>query len=295
MSRTIKDIYDLAIAERSKRLELNEFKTTSKVSVLNAITWTVAAVIHSFETILDVFAIDISNTLSNRINGTPVYYVNALLQYQKGDSLIVREDGLAFGYANVDETKRIISQVAYTESSDDTNLDNKLILKVATGEKGNLQAISKEELVQINAYIKKMAFAGTRLEVISQQGDVLIPRLTIFHDGATAESELLDAIEAKLNEYIMNIPFDASIYVSDIVEGIKKIEHITDVYIDNDAIPEQGIYIASYNSDGILQAPEKIKRITRIASGFLKQSTRLLQEKELPTFREALVIKIENT
>ena len=45
--------------------------------------------------------------------GTPAYYANALLQYQQGDELTVREDGLAFGYPNVDETKRIITQVSY--------------------------------------------------------------------------------------------------------------------------------------------------------------------------------------
>lgn len=72
---------------------------------------------------------DISEAINERINGTPNYYANALLQYQQGDELVVREDGLAFGYAQVDETKRIITQVSYSESTDDSNLDNKLILK----------------------------------------------------------------------------------------------------------------------------------------------------------------------
>ena len=109
MSRTINDIYKEAVEERNKRLELKEFKSDSKLSVLNGITWAFAAVIQSFETLLDVFAIDISNAMNNRINGTPAYYANALLQYQKGDTLVVREDGLAFGYAAVDKTKQIIT------------------------------------------------------------------------------------------------------------------------------------------------------------------------------------------
>ena len=293
MSRTIKSIYEEAVRERNKRLELQEFSSSSRVSVLNAITWVVAAIIHSFEILLDVFAVDISNTINNRINGTPVFYVNALYQYQKGDTLSISDDGLRFGYANIDETKRIITQVAYSESSDDNNLDNKLILKIATGCKGELQAITPADLVQINAYLNKIAFAGTRLEVISQEGDVLIPRITIFHDGAIQESELLDSIEAKLNDYIISIPFDASVYVSEIISAIKNIEHVTDAYIDNDAIPEQGIFIASYNSDGYIQPVTKIKRLTRISSGFLKQSSREGQEIELPTFRESLIIKID--
>ena len=89
MSRTIKDIYTEAIAERNKRMELTEFNSDSKLSIMNGLTWVVAAIIHSFETLLDVFAVDISNTINNRINGTPVYYTNALLQYQKGNTLSV--------------------------------------------------------------------------------------------------------------------------------------------------------------------------------------------------------------
>ena len=87
MSRTIKEIYNEAVQERNRRLELTEFASDSKLSVMNGILWTVAAVIYSFETLLDVFAVDISEAINNRINGTPDYYANALLQYQQGDEL----------------------------------------------------------------------------------------------------------------------------------------------------------------------------------------------------------------
>lgn len=113
MSRTIKQIYDEAVQERNKRLELSEFSSDSKLSILNGITWSFAAVVFSFEALLDLFAVDISHVINNRINGTPTYYINALKQYQKGDELIVREDGLAFGYAETDPTKQIITQASY--------------------------------------------------------------------------------------------------------------------------------------------------------------------------------------
>lgn len=175
MSRTIRQIYEEAVAERNKRLELEEFSNDSKMSVLNGVAWMVAALIYTFESILDVFAVDVSETLASRINGTPRYYADALLNYQKGDRLVVREDGLAFGYANVDPSKRIITQVSYVESTDSQNVDSKLILKVATGKRGALHEIDAEELTLITAYINQLKFAGTRIEVISRKGDVLIP------------------------------------------------------------------------------------------------------------------------
>ena len=294
MSRTIKEIYNEAVRERNKRMELTEFSSDSKLSIMNGIIWIVATVVYSFETILDVFAIDISNVINSRVNGTPNYYANALLQYQKGDTLSVREDGLAFGYTTVDETKRIITQVSYSESSSDVNLENKLILKVATGQKGNLSAILQEDLVMINAYINKIKFAGTRIEVTSCNGDVLIPKVSVYYDGAVLESEIYDKIEEKLNEYIMNIEFDAGIYVTKVVEAIKKVEHVTDVYIDDTAIPEQGVFLACYDSNGHITAPKRINRMTYTTSGYIKQSTEKGEEKDLPNFRQSIKLIIDN-
>ena len=294
MSRTIKEIYNEAVAERNRRLELAEFASDSKLSVMNGILWVVAAAIYSFETLLDVFAVDISEAINGRINGTPAYYANALLQYQQGDELTVREDGLAFGYPNVDETKRIITQVSYVESTDDRNLDSKLILKVATGTKGNLSAIPPEDLVPINAYIGKLKFAGTRVEVISTKGDVLIPRLTVFHDGAVPESEVYDAIEEQLNAYMMEIDFDAAVYVSRLTDAVRRAEHVTDVHIDENAVPEQGIFIVSYDTDGHIRPPQRVARMTHTASGYLKESSGKDEEAGLPNFREAIILKIEN-
>ncbi len=276
MSRTIKEIYNEAVQERNRRLELTEFASDSKLSVMNGILWTVAAVIYSFETLLDVFAVDISEAINNRINGTPDYYANALLQYQQGDELTVREDGLAFGYAQVDETKRIITQVSYVESTDDSNLDSKLVLKIATGTKGHLEAIPAEELVPINAYIGKLKFAGTRIEVISTKGDVLVPRLTVFYDGAVPEAEMYDSIETRIRDYIMGIDFDAAVYVSRLTDAIRRAEHVTDVYIDETAIPEQGVFIACHDTDGQIQPLQRVGRMTYTASGYLKESSRSL-------------------
>lgn len=294
MSRTIKEIYNEAIAERNRRLELTEFASDSKMSVMNGILWVVAAVIYSFESLLDVFAVDISEAINGRINGTPAYYANSLLQYQQGDELTVREDGLAFGYANIDETKRIVTQVSYMESTDDQNLDSKLILKVATGAKGSLSAIPPKELAPINAYINKLKFAGTRVEVISTKGDVLIPRLTVFHDGAVPESEVYDSIEEQLNAYMTDIDFDAAVYVSRLTDAIRRAKHVTDVHIDGHAVPEQGVFIASHDTDGHIQPPQRIARMAYTASGYLKESSGKDEEDGLPNFREAIILKIEN-
>jgi hypothetical protein len=291
--RTIKEIYSEAVRERNRRMELSEFSSDSKLSIMNGLTWAFAAVIYSFETLLDVFAIDISTAINSRINGTPAYYASALLQYQKGDTLTLREDGLAFGYASVDETKRIVTQVSWSESTDDVNLDSKLILKVATGEKGKLSAVPPEDLVMINAYIRQIKFAGTRIEVTSRNGDVLIPRISVYYDGAVPEAEIYDSIEERLNEYIMHVDFDAGVYVSRVLEAVRGAAHVTDVYMDGDAVPGEGIFIACYDADGHITPPQKISRMTHTSSGYIRQSTGKGGEEDLPGFRQAIRLIID--
>lgn len=293
MSRTIRQIYEEAVAERNKRLELEEFSNDSKMSVLNGVAWMVAALIYTFESILDVFAVDVSETLESRINGTPRYYADALLNYQKGDRLVVREDGLAFGYASIDPSKRIITQVSYVESTDSQNVDSKLILKVATGERGALHEIEAEELTLITAYINQLKFAGTRIEVISRKGDVLIPRVTVYWDGAVPEAEIYDALDEALYTYVMSIDFDAAIYVNRVWEAIRSVEHVTDVWIDSSDTPAQGIFLASYDGDGNLQPTRRIERMTHTSSGYVRESAGTGAEAELPTFRQSIKLVID--
>ena len=115
MSRTLSEIYTQAKEYRNQYLELTEFENDSQMSILDAFTWVVAACIFAFENVLDVFRVDIARDIANRINGTPAYYANALLKYQSGDELLMNDEGTNFSYASVDETKRIISKVSYSE------------------------------------------------------------------------------------------------------------------------------------------------------------------------------------
>ena len=295
MARSINKIYNEIISERNKRLELSEFNSDSKMSIMNGIAWCVAAVIFSFESLLDVFMVDIAKVIENRVNGTPIYYINAVKKYQKGDELLVREDGLAFGYAEVDNSKQIVTQASYIESTSDVNIDNKLILKVATGKVGKLEAIDSEEMVLIQSYINKIKFAGTRIEVISREGDILIPRVSVYYDGAALESKVYDYIEEQLNLYMQKIPFDSAVYVSDIIAAIRKAQHVKDVYIDTDATPIQGVFIVQYNADGELLAERKLGRMIHTESGYLKQSSGKGMEKDIPNFREVIKLIVDGT
>lgn len=293
MSRTLTEIYNEAVETRNKYLELTELTNDSKMSIINAFTWVTAAAIYSFETLLDVFTTDIAKTFTQRINGTSAYYANAMLKWQYGDDLIINDEGTAFHYATEDTTKRLITHVSYQEYYNEEFKDNILILKVASGEGRSLSQLSDEELIAARAYLNQIKFAGVKCNVVSRRGDVLVPRLTVYYDGAITKEELYDNIDTALIDFIVNMKFDSLVYSQKIIDAIQKVGHVTDVHIDHEASVEQGIFIAQYNDNNELGPLTKIERKCYLASGYAKQSTQQDAESELPTFREAIVIKLE--
>lgn len=289
MSRTLTEIYNEAVETRNKYLELTELTNDSKMSIINAFTWVTAAAIYSFETLLDVFTTDIAKTFTQRINGTSAYYANAMLKWQYGDDLIINDEGTAFHYATEDTTKRLITHVSYQEYYNEEFKDNILILKVASGEGRSLSQLSDEELIAARAYLNQIKFAGVKCNVVSRRGDVLVPRLTVYYDGAITKEELYDNIDTALIDFIVNMKFDSLVYSQKIIDAIQKVEHVTDVHIDHEASVEQGIFIAQYNDNNELGPLTKIERKCYLASGYAKQSTQQVQKVNFPPFVRQLL------
>ena len=305
MARTLTEVYTVAKNYRNQYLELTEFQNSSKMSVIDAFTWVTSACIWTFENILDVFKVDLAKDLQNRINGNAAYYANALLKYQSGDELEMNEEGTAFSYPTIDETKRVITRVSYSEYQEEGFYDKQLILKIATGEPGAYERVSDEELLAIRAYFNQIAFAGTHATIVSRKGDVLVPRVTVYYDGAISEEEVYKNIEDALNNFIANVSFDGVIYTQKIIDAIQRAEHVVDVHISTVASDLQGIFIAQYDDDNnlipvqygdggeVLSYEHKVDRCFVPNSGFLKQSSRSGDEETLLTWKEAITLKIE--
>lgn len=305
MARSLTEIYTTSKEVRDKYLELSEFHNSSKMSIIDAFTWVTSACVWVFETVMDTFKIDLAKELQNRVNGTPPYYANALLKYQSGDELVMNDDGTSFSYNQIDEDKRIITKVSYSEYASDNFYDKILLLKIASGKAGAYTQVGDNELLSIRSYVDKIKFAGTNVNVVSRNGDILIPRVTVYYDGAVGEDEVYKNIEDSLNDFISNIDFDGVIYVQKVIDAIQKADHVLDVYCDDKASDAQGIFVAQYNDDNLLivtkedeegkpvSYEQRVERMFMPNSGFIKESSKTGIESSLQTWRESIVLKIE--
>lgn len=300
MARTLSEIYAEAKDSRNKYLELTEFENSSKMSVLDAFTWVTSSCIWTFENIMDVFKIDLAKDLNNRINGTPAYFANALLKYQSGDELVMNEEGTSFSYPNVDVSKRVVTKVAYFEEEEVGFHDKVVRFKIATGQPGAYSRISENELVSIRSYLNQLLFAGQHAKVVSRIGDVLIPRLVVYYDGAVTEDALYSDIEQALNDYIANIEFNGLVYSQKVIDCIQSVKHVTDVSAISSDTDHLGVFIAKYDDDNHLikdefgQVQTKIGRYYVPNSGYIKQSSCTGEEEQIPLWRDTIVLKLED-
>lgn len=300
MTRTLSEIYAEAKSCRNKYLELTEFENSSKMSIMDAFTWVTSACIWTFENILEVFKVDLARDLQHRINGTAAYFANALLKYQSGDHLTMNAEGTQFSYPNIDVTKRIITKVAYYEEEEPGFHDKIIRFKIATGTPGAYSRIDDNELVAIRAYLNDLLFAGQHARVVSRYGDILVPRVVVYYDGAVTEDELYDKIEESLNDYIANIEFNGLVYAQRIIDSIQKVEHVTDVQVSSKDTDYQGIFMASYDDDNNIiedkygDVLHKIGRYYVPNSGYIKQSTNTGVEKDIPKWRDSIILKLED-
>lgn len=300
MARTLSEIYAVAKETRDTYLELTEFSNGSKMSVLDAFTWVVSACIWAHENVMDVFKVDLASDLQNRINGTPAYYANALLKYQSGDDLVINEEGTICSYATIDTTKRIVTKVAYSEVTEENFNDKMLLLKIATGEAGSHSQIDNDELVKIRAYLNKLLFAGQHALVVSRKGDVLVPKITVYYDGAVEESEVYKNIETALSNFITNVSFDGAVYAQKIIDTVQSAEHVVDVQVDGEATDKQGIFVAQYNDDNNIIVDDEGAKLQKVGryfvpnSGYIRESTGTGDEADIPKWAQSIILKLED-
>ncbi len=302
MARNLTEIYNESKETQKKYLRLNEFKNSSKMSVIDAFTWVTSACIWTFENLLDVFKVDLAKDFQNRINGTPSYYANALLKFQYGDELEMNDEGTQFFYKNVNATKRIITRVAYTEVEEAGFHDKALVLKVAKGSAGAYERLSEDEIVAARKYLNEISFAGTHTKLVSRKGDILVPRLTVYYDGSVSKKDMQKAVQSSLEKFVADLGFDNVIYMQRVIDAIQLTAHVVDVEIKQET--GQGIYIVKFDdddnpvpatskTDGLSDYEERIERKIMPNSGYVRQADKEAVKLGIPVWSDTIEFVIE--
>lgn len=281
MSRTLSQIYSEAIRTRNNYLQITELdsgRTKHKMSMLNLMTYVMSVLIYSYETILDVFEVNIAKLIAARINGTPAWYVTMAYKFQfnpiieNGDPFGFNEDTLALKYNTIDVTHRIVKKAAWQEFS----INDGIILKVC---KDNVDAaqiengmsymkLSNEELAAFKQYIQAIKFVGAKVYCISLPGDLITIRSNgakiYYNDNYATEEDMLVGIKNSLMNYAQSLEFNQYVYYQSFIDAIQATDYVEDI--------EAGVIIEarSYNSvSGSYSEPVNIIGQYRPLSGYI--------------------------
>jgi hypothetical protein len=266
MARTLQQIYNDLIAKKESNTELDtllpkpdnwaelftyeNFKllansvlsglNDSKVSIWRLLMYVVAYASWMQEKLYDVFKSEIDALTLNREYGQLPWYVNKAKEFQYGDSLEWINDSY-YGYLETDEEKRIVTQASATVSN------GIITLKVAKGDIGSLEKLTATELQALTNYFMGsgssyandgIAPAGTKMQIISDDADLLKMSINIYYDplvldnsGLLLEDGITYPVEDAIMGYIQGLPFNSRLRLMDLVITIKAVAGVDNVVI----------------------------------------------------------------
>ena len=247
MSRSISQIYAEAVANRNNYLQisaLNSGRSESKLSVINIMTYIMAALIYSYEVLFDVFQVQIAQLIAERASGTPSYYVKMAKYFQFNPSTLTMdemeydEETFQPKFKSFNETHQIIAKAAYEPYT-----STGIVLKVCKDNSnasdsdggGIYTCLSSDELTAFKNYMDEIKFIGAKIYCRSILGDILnINAAIVYDDVYINEEQAFENVKTALINYIKGLDFNGYVYYQSVIDAIQSAEHIVSVYGVND-------------------------------------------------------------
>lgn len=259
MARTITEIQQEIINEKSNHPELDNLDSGSATAIWRLWAYVVAVAVYMHEALWDLFKNEIDEIVAGAISGTPRWYQEQCFLYQHGDDLTYEDE--QFIYNPVDLTKQIIKRASVTE-----NLGI-VFIKVAKLDSEELPTkLSADELNGFTSYINQIKFAGTRASVISLYADDVEVDLDIYYDptvingdGTLISDPTVYPVNEAVNDFLTAIPYDGKLYKSKLIDAIQAAEGVIDVVVTE--------LKAKANTESVYTA---ITRVYSAASGYYR-------------------------
>ena len=181
--------------------------STSKVAGWRLWTFVVAAAIHAFEVILDLFRTEIDEKVSKIAPGSLAWWRDMCLRFQNGYEVKFDKKTAELYYEVDDPAARIIQVVAITEGR------NSVILKVAKLDAENhVVPLDIEEHRNFNDYIEAINFAGLGLSALSLPSDLIRYNIEVFYNPAYPAAIVEQNVRNVLAEFRIPQTYDARFY-----------------------------------------------------------------------------------
>lgn len=221
MARTSKEIHDQIVADLKNSVpNLSD----SKVAEWRLLTWVVAAAIHAFELLLDLFRSEVEELTSKITAGTKPWFAEMCRRFQNGHTLEYDKDTATFYYARQDPDTRIIKVVAVVEG------EKTLAVKVATQDAAGKIVPLGGEKQHFTDYIKAISPAGIQVNVVSTTADTVRYRLKVYYDPSFPAGIVRAAVLEAMDRFKTSLDFNARFYPQQLLKAIMAVDGVVTIH-----------------------------------------------------------------
>jgi hypothetical protein len=236
----------------------------SRVSIENILFYTVAVGQWVIEQLFDTHKREVNEIIENITPHRPKWYRDKALKFMKDETLkgktLIDETDVYDTTGMSDADIKAAQIVKYATA---VELNGLLVVKIATGESGNLTPIPEEYETAFKAYMNEIRDAGVRVSVVNQIGDRFACELTIYYDSILLESKVEGMVLDAIKTYITGLPFNgeysnmALVDAVQVVDGVNVVSFVSsasgcDEYltpINAKTVPEAGYF--TFNKEKI--------------------------------------------
>lgn len=248
MAKEIRGYYDELVAEKNSMSTLNahqpnidsaqqllaDIATPSKVADWRLWLWIAAFCTWLSETRWDRFKKETDEKIANNQYGSPPWWRVEVLKFQHGHELTYLNN--KFQYAVIDPAVQIIKRAAIIES------EGVVIIKVAKLAGNVPTVLTAQELTSFDAFVNKIRPSGVATTTVSRNADKLKVIGSIRYDAIIPLADVKASVEAAIEAYITNLPFNGEFTLVALVDAIQKakgvlIPTLTSVEAKYGAIP----------------------------------------------------------
>ncbi len=223
MARTINDIQQSIITDLQAYFPK---LSTSKVAEWRLWTYVVAAAIHAFEIVLDLFRQEVDELTTKITPGTKLWYAEMCYRFQNGHTLVFDKNTAQFYYEQDDPDSRIVKVVAVNEAY------KMISIRVAkTDKEGQIIPLDDSERRNLADYIDTIHTTGIPTTIVSTTADTIRYNLEVYYDPAVPSSVVREQVGQALETFKTSLSFDAVFYAQRLVDAVMHAEGVVTVKV----------------------------------------------------------------
>lgn len=181
----------------------------------------------------EAFRAEVDALAESRYVTSLLWYQTKALEFQLGDNLVFNDKTYSFHYSQLDESKKVVRNVAVREVEDNGVTKLKIYFSDM-----NKMPITGDARTAFENYMRTIGAAGTHYLFVSEPSDALRVHLHVYYDPLVLDStgKRLSGdgkpVEETINNYLNSLEYAGAFYSSKLVDMLQMTEGVKDVTLD---------------------------------------------------------------